>query len=512
MPNAADFTDEFSEGERRHDDIYDSTPEQARRMLSASIDGLVKPKTSPWFQPRSSDEALNENHEAKLWFDEASRRMYAAIYSRGARFIQSSGETDDSLTTFGTGSLYTGTNRNGNGLTFRSEHLKDVFIAENSDGVIDTHYSRLWRTPRQAIQQFGEAKLSQKTLEMSKEAKLKDKKIEFLWAVEPRSDRNPRSKRNTDLEFASVVIEVEAEKLISESGFKTFPFAVPRWETTSVSVYGRSPAMVAFPDALTLNQQTKTILMAGHKAVDPPMWVLDDAVIGTTRTYPGGTTYLDGSAFQDMGGRPPIGVFEFGKNLPLGREMQNDTRDQVWRAFFRNVLQLPVDGPEMTATEVLERKEEFIRTIGPVFGRLETDYIGAVVERVFNIMQEVGAFPEPPDILVGSDVTFEFRSPIQAARRQTEVFGMVRAMEILGPIVEFQPEIRDNFDGDQMARDIPDIFGAPNKWLKTPELVAQLREQRAEAQQQQQEMEQMMQVADTGSQTIERLSKVAPQE
>ena len=46
MPNAADFTDVFTEGDRRNDDIYDSTPMQARRMLAASIDGLVKPKTS----------------------------------------------------------------------------------------------------------------------------------------------------------------------------------------------------------------------------------------------------------------------------------------------------------------------------------------------------------------------------------------------------------------------------------------------------------------------------------
>lgn len=502
MPNAADFTDEFSEGDRRHDEIYDSTPEQARRMLSASIDGLVKPKTAPWFHPRSSDEARNEIHEAKLWFDDVGRRMNDAIYARSARFIQRSAETDDSLVTFGTGSLFTGLNTNQSGLTFRTSPLKDTYIAENADGVIDTHYVKLRRTPRQALQQWGD-RVSDDMKEKAKDDKIKDRKFDFLWAVEPRSDRDRRSLKNTEFPFVSVVVEIAEEHMVQESGFKQFPFAVPRWDTTAVSVYGRSPAMVAFPDALTLNQQGKTILAAGHKAVDPPMWALDDAVIGAPRTFPGGITYLDGAAAQDIGGRAPLGVLEFGKNLPLGREMQNDTRDQVWRGFFRNVLQLPVDGPEMTATEVLERKEEFIRTIGPVFGRLETDYIGAIVERVFNIMQDAGVLPEPPEVLIGSDISFEFRSPIQAARRQTEVFGMVRSMEVLAPVLEFQPEIKDNFDGDQMARDIPDIFGAPNKWIRNVEEVFELRQQRA----QQEELQMGMQVADTGSQIVERATK-----
>ena len=83
---------------------------------------------------------------------------------------------------------------------------------------------------------------------------------------------------------------------------------------------------------------------------------------------------------------------------------------------------------------------------------------------------------------------------------------MVRAMEILGPIMEIQPQINDNFDGDQMARDIPDIFGAPNKWLRTPEAVAEKRQADAEAAAAQAEMEQGLQMADTGSQVIERFS------
>lgn len=38
-----------------------------------------------------------------------------------------------------------------------------------------------------------------------------------------------------------------------------------------------------------------------------------------------------------------------------------DASDQLWVAFFRNVMRLPTEPPRMTATEILERKAEFVR-------------------------------------------------------------------------------------------------------------------------------------------------------
>ena len=89
------------------------------------------------------------------------------------------------------------------------------------------------------------------------------------------------------------------------------------------------------------------------------------------------------------------------------------------RVFFDVHRDLPREGPGDRAgkrVEVLERKEEFIRTIGPVFGRLESDYIGQVVERGFNILLRAGAFPEPPEAL-------------RYGRRSDE-----RAVELLNPL------------------------------------------------------------------------------
>ena len=479
LPRRADFTTQRIAGERRSEHLFDGTPMLARRGLAAAIDGLLKPKTARWFRVKALDERLGEEETVQRWLEIAEERLYRAIYSRRARFIQRSGEVDEDLVTFGTGVLFIGEGRDLNRLLFRSYHLKDVVLSENGDGEIDSLFITLRLSARQAAQRFGEAALGADTREALKAGEA-DKVFSFLQAVTPREERDPRRRDSSNLPYASRIVDVQSEHLVGESGYHEFPFAVPRWDTASGEVYGRSPGMVALPDANTLQQMGKTLLVAGHKAVDPPLLVGDDSVLGTPKTFPGGITTFDMQAARDLG-RIPIEPLQTGFNLPLGREMQKDARDQIWAAFFRNVLQLPVDAPQMTATEVLERKEEFIRTIGPVFGRLESDYIGQVVERSFNILLRAGAFPEPPDILRGQEVVFDYASPVEQARRQIEAAGASRSVELLAPFVQADPSILDNFDGDAIARDTPEIFGMPQRWLRAKEEVDGRREGRRQA-------------------------------
>lgn len=500
-PNRGDITYGQESGSRKTDHIYDGTPMRARRMLATTIDGLIKPKSAKWFTAATDDDELNEQDEVKRWFSVVDEVMWNAIYSRPARFIQRSGEVDNDLVTFGWGAMYIGENRGLNDLVFRSMHVKDVVIDENSDGVVDTLYYCMELTARQAEQKWGLEKLGPKTREALTEmdGKNKDKKFKFLWCVYPRYDRDPRLETSVNLPFASIVIDIASDDHeVETSGYHEFPFTVPRWETETGQIYPRSPGMMALPDANTLQAMGKTILVAGQKSVDPPFWMLDDSVIGAVRAFPGGSVVIDAEAARSFG-QIPFGYLEMGKNIPLSREMQNDVRTMVEAAFFKNVFSLPVDGPDMTAYEVATRKEEFVRVMGPVFGQLEADYSGHIADRVFGILMRAGMFPEPPEILMGRDVKFKFQSPIQVARKQIEVNGMFAAFERLTPLIEVRPDLLDNYDLDEIARDVPDAQGAPQKWLMSLEKRDAMRQQRAEQQQMQQALLQTQQVADVAA-------------
>lgn len=497
LPRRANIIDQNEPGERRNDMIYDGAPMQAARSLASAIDGLLKPKTSQWFNIRTQDEELNEDPEVKRWIEDTEQRMWTAIYSRDARFIQRTGEVDADLVVFGTAALFIGEKSDLGGLLFKTIHPKMIALAENADGVVDTVYYEFKLTARQAKQKFGD-EVGKKIEEALRSESTSEKEFCFVQVVRPREEREFQSLKNTDFPFASITIDVESEKIVEETGFQEFPFAIPRWETSTGEVYGRSPGMIALPDANTLQAMGKTLLVAGQKAVDPPLWMLDDGVIGVPRTFPGGVTIVDVEAARAVNGQP-FGAMDFRANIPLGVEMQDRVRSQVEGAFFRNVFNLPVDGPQMTATEVLERKEQFIREIGPVFGRLEADYIGHIIERVFGIMLRAGAFLEPPEALQGREVKFTFQSPIQQAKKQIEAVGAARSLELLAPFVEFQPEMMDNFNGDEIVRSTPDSFGIPMNWLRGQDEVEQLRQARAQARQAQQALDAGQQASEIAS-------------
>lgn len=502
LPRRADFTVTSVAGERRTNNIYDGTAMLARRGLASAVDGLLKPKTTRWFHMKPQDEDLAEDDEVKRWIDHAEDRLYRAIYNRQARFIQRSGEVDNDLVTFGTGVMFTGESQDRSRLMFRSYHLKNVCIGENADGEVDTVYVTMRLSARQAAQRWGEENLGRKTKEALQQGRNPDERFTFLQAVNPNEQRDARRRDAANLPFASVTVDCESEHVIVRSGFHEFPFAIPRWDTASGETYGRSPAMIALPDTLTSQQMQKTILRAGHRAVDPPLLVGDDAIIGATRTFPGGITVFDMQAARDLG-KVPVQPLDTGFRLPIARDMQQDVREQIWSAFFRNVLNLPTDGPEMTAFEVAERKEEFVRTIGPVFGQLESDYLAAVVERSFNIMLRAGAFAPPPEVLRGREVNFEYASPVERVRKQLEALGASQAINLLAPFVQADPAIMDNFDGDQIARDTPEIFGMPQKWTRPLEAVQERREQRQQAMQ----MASLPEQAKTGADAIKSLAQ-----
>jgi len=480
LPGRADITGARTPGGKRTERQFDSVPMQAARGLAASLDGLLKPKTQRWFALRAVEDALNDDEAAKLWLREAEDRLFRALYDPKARFLQRSAEVDLDLVVFGTGVMFIGERHGVDGLLFQSLHLRDTFIAENAEGEIDTVFRRMRLTARQAAQKFGREAIGARTRE-ALDRDEPDRIFEFLQAVLPRADRDPRRQDVRQMPFASIVVDIESEHVVGESGFREFPFVVPRWDTATDEVYGRSPGMLALPDVNTLNQMGKTILEAGHKVVNPPLLVPNDGIQANPRTFPGGITPFDAALLMQTGGRPPVMPLVTGGNIPLGREMQNDVREQIWAAFFRNVLQLPFAGPQMTATEILERKAEFMRVIGPTFGRLEADYTGPMVERAFRVLLRGGALPEPPPALRGAGVRFEYASPIARAQKQIDAAALGKTVQDLAPLAAQNPALLDNFDEDRVARDVAEANGLPQHWIRPAAAVAQLRAGRAAA-------------------------------
>lgn len=481
LPDKAAFSMVRQEAERQYEDIFDGKPRQDARDLGAAVDGLVF--SEDWLRIGVEDDDLEENEQVKLWLESATERCWRIMHNDKTGFVQRRGEVNEYLTVFGHGLIWVGERRDRSGLLFRTHHLRDFGFEENADGEIDTLALDEWLTASQALKKFGASNLHPEILEcLTKEKQNYGKKWQFAQLVLPREDYVMGRLGPAGMRFYTAVIDVKHEVIVNgtEGGFHEFPAAIPRWATQPGSSYGRSVGMLALPDALTLQAMGKTLLVGGERAVDPPIMVPSDAMIGPLRTFPGGISVFDPQFMTDTSVNQPIFPFPVSTNLPLGREMQFDYRQQIEAAFFKNVMRLPVEGRQMTATEILERKQEFVAVLGPTFGRLQPEYPGAIATRALALIERAGALPPRPEEIKGVPLVPKVKSPLLAARKAIQVAGFSRSMELLTPLGQVQPEIFDNFDGDQIVRDMPEAFQMPENWLRPLKQVEAIREQRAE--------------------------------
>ena len=149
----------------------------------------------------------------------------------------------------------------------------------------------------------------------------------------------------------------------------------------------------------------------------------------------------------------------------------------------------------MTATEILQRQEEKMRLLGPMVGRLQTEFLGPLIDRVFAIMMRRQAIAEAPPEIQGGPLKVEYVSPVARAQKAQQIFNFSRFLEQMIPLAQLKPEIFDNLNADGAFRWAHGTLDAPMETLMPEEGVAQVRQQRQEQAEQMQQVEQAQQLA-----------------
>ncbi len=511
LPRRLGFITQMTEGERRTEEIYDATAMRSARGLSNAMGQLLRPEGEKWVFMSAENDKLNQLDEVQDWLKRTEDRLINAIFNPKARFRQAVGEADMDLVVFGTAVNFVGLSRKAQRLKFLTIDLKDVDIALDEEGNPDTLFQLRKFTLRQAAQRFTRDRLSEdlrRRLESNSEVDL-DTKYEFLRVVTPRANGRVDAALARNMPFTNDWIEVDSAHEVSEGGFREFPFVIPRWDTASGEVYGRSPGMIALPDSETANAMSETILVAGQKAADPPLFAPNDSSFDAINSFSGGISYYDVDTAVQLRGNPFFSV-KNDYNLPITRDMQFDTRQQIEAAFFKNVFNLPIRGPEMTATEVITRKEEFIREMGAVFGRLESDYLAPQVEIAFSLLLRIGEFNPIPEILLEEDVRFEYTSPIKRIREQAEAAATRLWVQELMELQPIKPEVMDLADLDEVGRHAARALDLPLGVVASKEDVVTIRTQRAEVEADALEREKVTQeagIAAAGGKAVKDISQ-----
>lgn len=480
MPRKAEVSFTRSKGEKRTELLFDSTAITATNLLAASLQGTLTSPSLPWFNIKLRNEELNMDDDVQLWLEDTAKRMYDVFNE--SNFNTEVHEMYLDLVSIGTGALFLEEDKRGfdvGGVHFNALHIKEYFIAENINGRVDTLYRKYKLSARQAIQEFGEDNVGKKILEAAKEKP--DKEFNFIHAVEPTEDyeRATGEKANTKLPFHSCHVCTEDKMKVRVGGYNEFPYLVPRWTKATGEIFGRSPSYNALPDIKTLNKAVEIGLKAWAKAIDPPLLVQDDGVIGRVRMTPGGI-----SVVRNDGAVKPL---QIGSNWQITDMKENQLRQAIRQAYYSDQLQLQ-EGPQMTATEVQVRYELMQRLLGPTLGRFQTEFLNPLIERTFGIMLRNNALVQQPEIIEDETIDIEYVGPLARSQRMEEATAIDRVYQLAFNIAQVDPSILDILDHDVAIRTRATLLGVPKTVLRGQEEVMAMRQQRMEQQQMQQEM------------------------
>ena len=212
-------------------------------------------------------------------------------------------------------------------------------------------------------------------------------------------------------------------------------------------------------------------LKAWAKAIDPPLLVQDDGVIGRVRMTPAGITVI-----RNDGAVKPL---QIGTNWQITDLKENQLRTAIRQAYYSDQLQLQ-EGPQMTATEVQVRYELMQRLLGPTLGRFQSEFLNPLIERVFGIMYRAGALMKEPDIIQGTKIDVEYLGPLARSQRMEESVAIERLYSLAMNIAQIDPAIMDNIDHDEAVRLRGKLLGVPKTVLRGKDDVDNMRTMRAE--------------------------------
>ena len=501
MPRKADIVTKRTKGEKRAEVLFDSTAITASNLLSASLQGTLTSPSMQWFYLKLREKELNEIRDVQLWLEDSAKRMYDVFNE--SNFNTEVHEMYLDMVTMGTASLFVEEGIGGfdeAGVHFNTLHISEYYIQENTSGYVDTVYRKYKLTARQAVQEFGEDSLGEKVLQAAKDKP--DKKFNFIHAVEPLEDyERSMGKGATKLPFHSCHVCEEDKMVVRGGGYNEFPYLVPRWSKATGEIYGRSPSYNALADIKTLNKSVEIGLKAWSKAIDPPLLVQDDGVIGRVRMTPGVITVVRNDA--------AVKPFQSGANVQLTDMKEEQLRSAIRQAYYSDQLQLQ-QGPQMTATEVQVRYELMQRLLGPTLGRFQSEFLNPLIERVFGIMNRAGALLEAPPEVQGAKLDIEYVGPLARSQKMEEAIAVERLYQLVMQIAPADPSLMDIIDNDEAIRARAELLGVPKSVLRGRDEVEELREARMQQQAMQEQMAMQQQQADIAqkqSQAMSELSK-----
>lgn len=472
-PYGKDPTGIDTKGGSRVLEIYDGTAPEALKQLAAGLHSFIANPIEKWFVFGVSETTIDLQEEEKKWLQDATDAVHK-VYSTDASFFHTSlHEAFLDLPSFGNGHLSQEWSKKIGGPRFRSHAAASVWFEEDWEGVIDVFYRETCMTLDQVMDQFGkDGKVSKEMID--DHAKQPHKEVTVIHAVEPRKSYDTNKDDSSNMPYSSCWVCTEYKVLLRENGYRQQPYHPMRWEKLSNEIYGRSPAMTCMPDIRVLNAMERTILRSAAKKVDPPIIAEDDDSLAPLTMAPSSINYVENIE------RRPI-PFENGGDIQLGLELSDQKRQAIRTAFHADWLMMEKKNLEMTATEVVDRRDEKLRLLAPTLGRLQSETFGPMVFRTLSLLLENGKIEQPPARLKNlAGLSIGYVSPAAQAQVRGTSMILERFVQSVIPIGQLDPKSLRRINWDNYIKKQADLQNVPREALRSDEEIQAMDEKESQ--------------------------------
>lgn len=221
---------------------------------------------------------------------------------------------------------------------------------------------------------------------------------------------------------------------VHETENRTNPWIIPRWWTTPGNPWGLGPLLLTLPDIMTANKAVQMILTAAAYSLAPALMVAHDGVVNpdTLRVAPHALIRVArnggpmGSAIQplDLGGR-----------VDLTQLALQDMRTNISQNLMSRQLP-PESAAVRSPTEIVERLREFAFDTGSAFGRMNHEFVPAVISRVIDLLdrKKVPAIDFKALKIDQLVLRVKVTSPLARGQNLEDVENIVRYLELLRAI------------------------------------------------------------------------------
>lgn len=464
------------QGEMRGSRLYDTTAVEATKTFVSKLHDAMTPPGVQWgylmLDDNYTTEDIVEVEQAQMALDDYMRKLFNYIHA--SNFDVAINECYFDLA-IGTSCLIVNQNNDEHPLVFTSVPMDILSIEEAMTGRIESWY-RTWQDTKinEITQRWPKAII---TLSMEQDM-LQDRdstvnKIYEGVMYKPELGAKPYCYMvTTDMDILFV------EYLESNPGI------VWRFQKTNNEIFGRGPVVDALPSIISLQEMARVELASANLNTFRPYMGFSDSVFNP-HTFKLEPFTIIPIAPIGTGGQFPLQPLPDSSSPQFAQLTIADLRYQIKQLLFSDDQENAAQASKQpeTATAIQVEKQDLAQRIGPLFSRLQQEFLWPLIKRVAYILDKMGLLPMPK--IDGKLVQFKYKSPLALAKGQQEIARFTNWVQLMQGM--FGPQVTQLYvNPDTAPWVIAEQMQVDKRYLNTPDGVKkatqQLQQQGADAQ------------------------------